>query len=143
MHRIQVFETDASLQFCNNHPDLHIAQTCFENISPPDLHDEYVDLHRIQVFEIDAWLQFCNNRPDMHIAQTCFENISSPELADEYGDLHMQARRIGSFGPGDDVRGSNECCPLTSKFDRQRKSQSEEEHTFDCHILAPLKQLLN
>ena len=33
-------------QFCDNHPDMHIIQTCFENISPPDfwsLADEYLD----------------------------------------------------------------------------------------------------
>ena len=45
--RIRVFENDAWLQFCDNHPDIHIIQTCFENISPPDfwsLADEYPDL---------------------------------------------------------------------------------------------------
>ena len=34
--RIRVFENDVWLQFCDNHPDIHIIQTCFENISPPD-----------------------------------------------------------------------------------------------------------
>ena len=45
--RIRVFEKDAWLQFCDNHPDIHIIQTCFENLSPPDfwsLADEYPDL---------------------------------------------------------------------------------------------------
>ena len=45
--RIQVFENDAWLQFCDNHPDMHIAQTCFENISSSDfwsLANEYPDL---------------------------------------------------------------------------------------------------
>ena len=45
--RIQVFENDAWLQFCDNHPDMHIIQTCFENISPQDfwfLPDKYQDL---------------------------------------------------------------------------------------------------
>ena len=45
--RIRVFENDAWLQFCDNHPDIHTIQTCFENISPPDfwsLADEYPDL---------------------------------------------------------------------------------------------------
>ena len=45
--KIRVFENDAWLQFCDNHPDIHIIQTCFENISPPDfwsLADEYPDL---------------------------------------------------------------------------------------------------
>ena len=45
--RIQVFENDAWLQFCNNHPDMHIIQTCFENISSSafwSLADEYPDL---------------------------------------------------------------------------------------------------
>ena len=45
--RIQAFENDAWLQFCDNHPDMHIIQTCFENISPTDfwsLADEYPDL---------------------------------------------------------------------------------------------------
>ena len=44
---IRVFENDAWLQFCDNHPDMHIIQVCFENISPPDiwsLADEYSDL---------------------------------------------------------------------------------------------------
>ena len=30
--KIQVFE-DAWSQFCNSHPDMHVAQSCFENIS--------------------------------------------------------------------------------------------------------------
>ena len=45
--RIQVFENDVWLQFYDNHPDMHLIQTCFENISPPDfrsLADEYPDL---------------------------------------------------------------------------------------------------
>ena len=45
--RIRVFENDAWLQLCDNHPDTHVIQTCFENISPPDflsLSDEYPDL---------------------------------------------------------------------------------------------------
>ena len=45
--RIRVFEKDAWLQFCDNHSDINIIQTCFENLSPPDfwsLADEYPDL---------------------------------------------------------------------------------------------------
>ena len=45
--RFQVFENAAWRQFCDNHPDIHIIQTCFENISSPDfwsLADEYPDL---------------------------------------------------------------------------------------------------
>ena len=45
--RIRVFEKDVWLQFCDNHPDIHIIQNCFENLSPPDfwsLADEYPDL---------------------------------------------------------------------------------------------------
>ena len=45
--RIRVFENDAWLQFCDNHPDIHIIQTCFGNMSPPDfwsLADECPDL---------------------------------------------------------------------------------------------------
>ena len=45
--RIRVFENDAWLQFCDNHPDIHIIQTCCENMSLPDfwsLADEYPDL---------------------------------------------------------------------------------------------------
>ena len=44
--RIWVFENDAWMQFCDNHPDIHIIQTCFENISPDflSLADEYPDL---------------------------------------------------------------------------------------------------
>ena len=45
--KIQDFEIHPWLQFCNNHPDMHIAQTCFENISPPDLADEYADCMNI------------------------------------------------------------------------------------------------
>ena len=30
--RIRVFENDAWLQFSDNRPDIHIIQTCFENI---------------------------------------------------------------------------------------------------------------
>ena len=45
--RIRVFENDVWLQLCDNHPDIHIIQTCFENISHPDfwsLADEYPDI---------------------------------------------------------------------------------------------------
>ena len=45
--KIHAFENDAWLQFCDTYPDTHIAQTCFENISPPDfwtVADEYSDL---------------------------------------------------------------------------------------------------
>ena len=40
-------KNDAWLQFCENHSDMHIIQTCFENFSPPDfwsLDDEYPDI---------------------------------------------------------------------------------------------------
>ena len=45
--RIQVFENDVWVRFCDTHPGTHIAQTCFESVSPPDfwtLADEYPDL---------------------------------------------------------------------------------------------------
>ena len=45
--KIHAFENDVWLQFCDIYPDTHIAQTCFENISPPDfwtVADEYSDL---------------------------------------------------------------------------------------------------
>ena len=45
--KIQVFEYHAWLQFCDNHSDMHISQTCSENISPPDfwsLADEHPHL---------------------------------------------------------------------------------------------------
>ena len=29
---IQVFERDAWYQFCGSHPDMHVVQTCFENV---------------------------------------------------------------------------------------------------------------
>ena len=32
--KIQVFEGDAWSQFSDSHPDMHVAQTCFENVSP-------------------------------------------------------------------------------------------------------------
>ena len=32
--KIQVFEGDAWSQFCNSHPDVHVAQSCFENVHP-------------------------------------------------------------------------------------------------------------
>ena len=31
-YKIQVFEGDAWSQFCNSHPDMHVAQSCFENM---------------------------------------------------------------------------------------------------------------
>ena len=40
---------------------------------------------------------------------------------------------------GDEVGGSKKRCLLTLNFDN-KKSQSEAERTFDCHILAPIKQ---
>ena len=45
--RIQVFERDTWSQFCNAHPDMHVAQTCFENMSIQQFQsiaDEYPDL---------------------------------------------------------------------------------------------------
>ena len=32
-YKIQVFEEDTLSQFCNSHPDMHVAQSCFENMS--------------------------------------------------------------------------------------------------------------
>ena len=43
---------------------------------------------------------------------------------------------------GDEVGGSNDRCLLTSSFDA-KKSLSETELAFNCHILAPVKQSLN
>ena len=43
---------------------------------------------------------------------------------------------------GEEVGGSDERCPLTSNFDA-KNSQSEADHAFDCHILAPVKRLLS
>ena len=48
----------------------------------------------------------------------------------------------GNFIQGDEVGGSNERCPLTSNFDA-KNSRSEAVRAFDCHIFAPVKQLLN
>ena len=45
-------------------------------------------------------------------------------------------------GPGGRIGGINEHCPQTSNFDA-KKSRSEPKRTFHCHILAPIKQLLN
>ena len=45
--KIQVFEGDAWPQFCNSHPDMHVAQSCFENMSIQQfwsIADEYPDL---------------------------------------------------------------------------------------------------
>ena len=45
--RIQVFESDTWSQFCDSHPDMHVAQTCFENMSTQQfwsIADEYPDL---------------------------------------------------------------------------------------------------
>ena len=39
----------------------------------------------------------------------------------------------------DEVGGSNERCLLTSNFGANKRSRV----SFDCHILAPVKQLLN
>ena len=44
---------------------------------------------------------------------------------------------------GDKVEGSNERCQLTSNFDAKNNSRSEAARPFDCHILAPVKQLSN
>ena len=44
---IQVFENDAWSRFCYSHPDMHVAQTCFENMSTQQfwsIADEYPDL---------------------------------------------------------------------------------------------------
>ena len=46
-YKIQVFEGDAWSQFCNSHPDMHVDQSCFENMSIQQLWsiaDEYLDL---------------------------------------------------------------------------------------------------
>ena len=48
-YKIQVFEGggDAWPQFCNSHPDMYVAQSCFENMSIPQfwsIADEYPDL---------------------------------------------------------------------------------------------------
>ena len=32
-YKIQVFEGDALSQFCNSHADMHVTQSCFENMS--------------------------------------------------------------------------------------------------------------
>ena len=43
---MQVFESDLWSQFCD-HPDMHVAQTCFENMSTQQFEsiaDEYLDL---------------------------------------------------------------------------------------------------
>ena len=45
-YKIQVFEEDAWSQFCNSHPDMHVAQPCFENMSIQQfwsIADEYPD----------------------------------------------------------------------------------------------------
>ena len=44
---IQVFEWDAWSQLCDSHPDRHVAQTCFENMSIQQfwsIANEYPDL---------------------------------------------------------------------------------------------------
>ena len=46
-YKIQVFEVDAWSQVCNSHPDMHAAQSCFENRSIQQfwfIADEYPDL---------------------------------------------------------------------------------------------------
>ena len=43
---------------------------------------------------------------------------------------------------GDEVRGSNGRCPLTSSFDAKKNSRSEAERAFDCHILAPRQAVI-
>ena len=45
--KIQVFGRDALFQFCDSHPDMHVAQTSFENMSIQQfwsIADEYPDL---------------------------------------------------------------------------------------------------
>ena len=84
--KIQVFENDAWLQFCDTHPDMHIAQSCSENISPQHflfLADEYpalvTHLHtqarimgsfdldgsvpRLKDAEDALWTLFCSGLP--------------------------------------------------------------------------------
>ena len=46
-HKIQVFEGDAWSQFRNSHPDMHVAQSCFETMSIQQfwsIADKYPDL---------------------------------------------------------------------------------------------------
>ena len=50
--------------------------------------------------------------------------------------------KISKSTQEDEVGGSNERCPLTSNYDA-KTSRSETERAFDCHILAPVAQLLN
>ena len=45
--KIQVFEGDAWSQFCNSHPDIHVAQSCFKNMYIQQvwsIADQYPDL---------------------------------------------------------------------------------------------------
>ena len=42
---------------------------------------------------------------------------------------------------GNEVRGNNERCPLTSNFGE--KNSALAGRAFDCHILILVKQLLN
>ena len=45
--KIQVFKNDQWFQFCDTNPDMYIAQTYFENVSPQNfwsIADEYLDL---------------------------------------------------------------------------------------------------
>ena len=52
---IQVFERDG--RFCDSHPDMHVAQTCFENMSIQQfwsIADEYPDL--VTQLHMQAWL---------------------------------------------------------------------------------------
>ena len=45
--KIQVFERDAWSQFCDSHPDMHVAQICFGMMSIQQfwsIADEYPDL---------------------------------------------------------------------------------------------------
>ena len=53
-YKIQVFEGDAWSKFCNSHPDMHVVQSCFENMSIQQfwsIADEYLDLvTRLQLY---------------------------------------------------------------------------------------------
>ena len=46
-YKIQVFDGNEWSQFCNSHPDMYVAQSCFENMSIQQfwsIADEYLNL---------------------------------------------------------------------------------------------------
>ena len=101
---IQVFEGGAWSQFCNSHPDMHVAQSCFENMSIQQfwsIADEYPDLvtrlhtqaRLMSNFGLNASVPWLKDTEDA-LCFICKEDI---ENADHFL-LDCQQRTLTPFG---------------------------------------------